>query len=460
MVRKVEGLVSLHRRFDGWWAHYYEDGKRVRRTLSTPHVADARLKAAEIETRLRRKSVGLGDAVSEQGIRPIEQHVADFETTMRARGGTSRHVAQVAKYLRAAVAFCGAKRIGDLDGAGAARWLEEARATNLSARTLNARRAALRAFTRWAVETHRVTFDPLVGLRAQNMEADRRRVRRALTAAEMLQLVEAARTRPLAEALARGYDLTDKGRALYVARGAHRALTYLVARGTGLRRGELTRVKWDDLDLGKGARVDVPAASAKSRVDQSVPLSGDVLAALVAARASRSGEPGSGLVFPPKWMPNARSVARDLKAAGIPERDDRGRVVDFHALRGSFVTGLVVAGVHPKVAQALARHSDVSLTLRAYSDVTLLDLKGAVEKGAVSPGVVPVRVPETCQQDAVSGRSESPRVGPAIPDGVGPEVAPEVENDALEAVSCGSEGGAGGGCRTPDLLFTKQLLYR
>ncbi|MFH5804676.1 hypothetical protein [Alienimonas sp. DA493] len=36
-------------------------------------------------------------------------------------------------------------------------------------------------------------------------------------------------------------------------------------------------------------------------------------------------------------------------------RDAAGRVLDFHALRHTFVTNLARSGVHPKHAQALAR---------------------------------------------------------------------------------------------------------
>ena len=54
----------------------------------------------------------------------------------------------------------------------------------------------------------------------------------------------------------------------------------------------------------------------------------------------------------------------DLDAAGISYRDETGRYADFHALRYSFITNLGRSGVHPKTAQELARHSDLTLTSR------------------------------------------------------------------------------------------------
>ena len=69
----------------------------------------------------------------------------------------------------------------------------------------------------------------------------------------------------------------------------------------------------------------------------------------------------------------------DLQAAGIPYRDDEGRVCDFHSLRHSYITLLERSGAHPKVAQELARHSDIRLTMQVYTHTRLHDLAGAVE---------------------------------------------------------------------------------
>ena len=58
---------------------------------------------------------------------------------------------------------------------------------------------------------------------------------------------------------------------------------------------------------------------------------------------------------------------RDLKLAGIPKRDDRGRTVDVHALRHTFGTHLSKGGVAPRTAQAALRHSSIDLTMNAYT---------------------------------------------------------------------------------------------
>jgi integrase len=156
-----------------------------------------------------------------------------------------------------------------------------------------------------------------------------------------------------------------------------RALIYAVALGTGLRKGEIRRLRWCDVDLERG-RVTVTAASAKSRRAQSVPLN-EALAGML--RTSRPGDASpTDRVVPKGAFPNTLTFHRDVEAAGIVREDQEGRVVDFHALRTTFVSWLAMTGAHPKVAQALARHASIETTMERYTDLALIDTKGMVEK--------------------------------------------------------------------------------
>jgi integrase len=56
-----------------------------------------------------------------------------------------------------------------------------------------------------------------------------------------------------------------------------------------------------------------------------------------------------------------------------------GLFADFHSLRHFFITNLERSGVSPKLAQTLARHSDIRLTLGIYTHVGLQDQVGAIE---------------------------------------------------------------------------------
>ena len=72
-------------------------------------------------------------------------------------------------------------------------------------------------------------------------------------------------------------------------------------------------------------------------------------------------------------------IRLDLEAANICYQDPQGRVADFHALRHTFITNLARAGVHPRHAQALARHSTLDLTMNTYTHLNLHDLTADIE---------------------------------------------------------------------------------
>ena len=69
----------------------------------------------------------------------------------------------------------------------------------------------------------------------------------------------------------------------------------------------------------------------------------------------------------------------DLEEAGIDYKDESGMIVDSHALRTTFITNLSRAGVSPKMAQTLARHSDINLTMNTYTTLGVYDQSAAVE---------------------------------------------------------------------------------
>jgi hypothetical protein len=97
-------------------------------------------------------------------------------------------------------------------------------------------------------------------------------------------------------------------------------------------------------------------------------------------------------------------------AAGTPRirflapTDAAGRVADFHALRHTFITNLARGGVHPKVAQQLARHSTITLTMDRYSHTLIGEaadaLKALPNIGPIAPGRELVALRATGTDDA------------------------------------------------------------
>lgn len=85
----------------------------------------------------------------------------------------------------------------------------------------------------------------------------------------------------------------------------------------------------------------------------------------------------------------AEMIRRDARRAGLTASDNPVEKLTFHSLRRTFITWLAVNGCHPKLAQRLARHSSVSLTMDVYTSHDQLDSRKAVEglSGIVSPSV-------------------------------------------------------------------------
>ena len=106
--------------------------------------------------------------------------------------------------------------------------------------------------------------------------------------------------------------------------------------------------------------------------------------------------------FPGTWAAKAATMLRrDLKTAKIPYATDSG-FADFHSLRHTFISNLVAVGVHPKLAQQLARHSTITLTMDRYSHVGLLDMSTALESlpAATTPESQPMQATGTTDQHA------------------------------------------------------------
>jgi integrase len=268
------------------------------------------------------------------------------------------------------------KRAG-LEGTGkgngrARRWpretalaLQERHGKPAGPAAINRHLAAVKALTRWLVRNRRLAADPLAGLALLDEKADVRLERRPLAPEELRLLLAAA----------------EGGRVLRGLTGPERRLLYLVASATGFRASELASLTPASLGLdGDPPTVTVRAAYAKNRKTATLPLRADVAAAL---RAFVKGRKRAAPLWPGKWAEAGAELLRaDLAAAGIPPEDEDGRSLDLHGLRHTFITGLAKAGVHPRTAQELARHSDIRLTMRTYTHLQVRDLADALAKTA------------------------------------------------------------------------------
>ena len=151
---------------------------------------------------------------------------------------------------------------------------------------------------------------------------------------------------------------------------------YYMDLATGLRRGELLGLKWEDIDLQNGiihvrrqvARVDGEVKELPLKTKNSyrnISISRDAVAMLTEMEAHRSSEyvfPSStGGPISPDSVNNM--LHRVLKRAGLPS-------IRFHDLRHTFATLALQNGVDIKTVSGMLCHADPGFTLDTYAHVT------------------------------------------------------------------------------------------
>jgi integrase len=180
----------------------------------------------------------------------------------------------------------------------------------------------------------------------------------------------------------------QSARLLEAVRHSHIYWPVLIALATGARRGETLAIRWRNVDLDRGVirivesleqtktglrfkspktdrtrAVTLPSFAIEElrrlKLDQAESLlalgvrqTGDTL--VCARRDGDPLQPQSLTHEFPRFLARVRDIPR----------------LRFHDLRHSHATQLLVAGVHPKVAQERLGHSTVTTTLDLYSHVT------------------------------------------------------------------------------------------
>jgi hypothetical protein len=284
-------------------------------------------------------------------------------------------------------------------------------------------------------------------------------------------------------------DATEKAEARAGVTGAERAMVYRLALSTGLRVNEIRTLRRSSFNLNSDhPAVTVAAAYAKNRRETVQPLPAELVPLLKDHLSDKLPSAAAFDMLKPNMV--ARVLKADLSAARqawltesttaearaerqkttfLCYRNEARQVADFHAFRHTFITNLVNGGVHPKMAQALARHQSIALTMERYSHVHRGELSKALS--VLPPLVVPI--PAVKAATGTVGGVKKTRVTP--PQNLSLPLSPESEvckgsvgrDGVLSAASCpastnektlqtrGLQGSNGEtGIRTPDTGLT------
>ena len=365
-----------------WWGQYRDALGILRHKPLAVDKKIAQQMLNDIMTKVEKEKSGTLDPFDAEMSKPIQVHIDDFEKHLRSKNSTSAHVVEVIAKIKRCEKFCHWQRIKQIRATDVENFLLDLRENHgLSIQTSNHYLKALKAFTRWLVRYQRMQLNPLDILEPLNVSTDRRHDRRALTMEEFLLTLHAAETGPPAVGLT----------------GPDRAMLYILATWTGFRRGELGSLTLKSFHLKrKNPTITVEAAYSKHRRDDSQLLHPDIVKRFLKWIEIRKPASEKEILFPisKKTCGTNRTTSNmmmfDLAAARrawlveandefelqareesdfLKYEDSDGKFADFHALRHTFITNLSRANVPPKVAQSLARHSDIRLTMQIYTHI-------------------------------------------------------------------------------------------
>jgi len=334
-------MASIFKRGDrrNYRISYFDH--RGRRQEISSHTTDKRTAeriAAKLEAEQALVREGVVDAsqasLVQHNRRPLADHVADYLAHCKRAELCSQIIKSRARHLRWIQELTGATRLSDLTAESFERARAELRSQGLSAQTANGRQESVRAFLNWCVKTGRAASNPLRILSKLNVDADRRYLRRALTEEEL-------------------------GRLFEVAKGRGRLLFYAMAFYAGIRRGELCRIQWGDVDLDAGT---LTMRKGKAKRTDVIPLHPDLQEILREVRPAAATH--ESRLFP-EVVTNQTRV-RDFERAKIPLIDSKGLRADLHSTRMTLHTMLALRGVPVQVAQRLMRHADYRTTQKHY----------------------------------------------------------------------------------------------
>jgi integrase len=298
---------------------------------------------------------------------PLLDHLDDYEKVLTANGRSEKHISHVIYRAKRVITECKFYFWPDVASSKVQQYLSKLHdnGRGLSAQTVSFYAQSFKQFCRWMYFDGRASECPVANYSIGRVN-DKTRHRRALTVDEISRLLE----------------LTEKSKEIvYGVFGVERSLIYRLALETGLRANEIKNLKISDFDFNnKVPTVTVQAMYSKRRQTDVLPLRLETVLMLKDKLDFTCKLPMVDAFNTPHVSNFCKMYAYDRKNAHISYKDNTGGVSDFHGLRHTFITMMAKSGIHPKMAQTLARHSDINLTMNRYTHIMLEDQVTALNK--------------------------------------------------------------------------------
>lgn len=287
----------------------------------------------------------------------LDEYIEEFRDYMTKRERDPKYIKSTVSSLKRLFSACSFNSWNDITADKLKAHLDELRdrGNGISKRTYNGYLKTAKHFCKWLAKQLR-TISPLAYIDGlDNESTDRRHERRAATPDELRKLLETTRN---SEAR---FGLT----------GYERSLVYWLTVETGLRADELRSLKKLSFDFDN-LTITIIASYSKHRQEDVLPVRPELMTKLKTYLANKTPTAEAFYITDK----TADMLKADLAEAEICYVDDNNKVLDFHALRHTFITNL--RNVSSRVAQSLARHKSSAMTDR-YTHINLHDERQALD---------------------------------------------------------------------------------
>jgi integrase len=288
----------------------------------------------------------------------IELHYADYLKAERRTGD------ELLASLKANFGSYFDKQLVDINVGLITRWRTDRINKGIAPASVNRDISTLKAALNRAVEWGILETNPIQKLKPLRLDKSKRvrflsdeeesRLRTALKERNTEKIRDRANANAWRET--RGYDLLPP-----IPDGAfadHLMPIVLLALNTGMRRGELLNLTWNDVDLRRKL-LTIEGATSKTGQTRHIPLNKEAHNVLKQWKAQGAR---TNLVFPSpvtgKPMDNIKSAWREL-TVDADIQDFR-----FHDCRHHFASQLVMRGVDLNTVRELLGHASIDMTLR------------------------------------------------------------------------------------------------
>ena len=367
--RRANGEGTIVRRKDGrFHAAYYvltPDGHRVRRFVYAKTREECRDKLVEMQAQTSR---GIPLALTNWKLDQYLRYWLADVASQRLRVSTVAGYEQIIRVHL--IPGLGRKQLAKLSPQDVRRFLADKRAEGLSVRMVQYIHAVLRNALQNAVREEQLSRNVAKLVQVESPDYD----------------------------VGQGLPIDDARRLLSIVKETRWHSLYVVALLLGLRRGELLGLRWSDVDLDAktlsvrqnlvraGGKLQVQAPKTR-RSRRTLPLPAP---AVVALKAQRTRQAIDRLAAGSTWADNdlvfATSLGTPIEPRNLARhfysvRDKAGLAhVRFHDLRHTCLSLLLALGTPPHIAQAIAGHAHVDVTMSIYAHTAMDDQATALRK--------------------------------------------------------------------------------